>query len=80
MNMPERSPPLTPPPQPAASTLLTSREVAQWLAMSESRLSQLRFHGQGPPFIRIGQRGVRYQRSAVENWLAAQTIQKTVTQ
>ena len=48
--------------------LMTVRESAGYLRMSESFLNKARLNGAGPPFVRIG-RKVLYRRSAVDAWL-----------
>ncbi|WAC68546.1 helix-turn-helix transcriptional regulator [Microbacterium sp. SL75] len=52
------------------SRLLTPREVAAWLGRSVPALSQMRYRGTGPRFIRAGGR-VRYRVCDVEAWLTA---------
>jgi len=51
--------------------LLNSREVSAWLGLSESALAQLRYLKRGPSYIKISSRSVRYERGAVEAWLAS---------
>ena len=45
--------------------LLTSKEAADELKVSESFLAKARMRGTGPAFIQIG-RAVRYSRAALE--------------
>ena len=52
--------------------LLTPLEAAQYLNCSGSFLAKQRMRGTGPEFIRIG-RAVRYSRSALDAWKAANT-------
>lgn len=60
-----------PKPKPDTKRLLTSRETAKRLNCSERTLERTRTTGiGGPPFQRIGARGVRYSVDAVEQWLA----------
>lgn len=49
--------------------LLTEREVAAWLKLSVSSLKRLRLRGEGPPYVRLGPRAVRYSPEAVREWL-----------
>jgi excisionase family DNA binding protein len=56
--------------------LLTVAEVSERLRTSDRTLRRWRELGIGPPFIRIGQRYIRYRRDAVEAWLAAQEREK----
>ena len=47
----------------AAIKLLTPKEAAQLLKVSESWLAKARMRGDGPPFIKIG-RAIRYSEAA----------------
>jgi excisionase family DNA binding protein len=48
--------------------LLTTREAAEYLRLSESSLNHWRLEGRGPAFTRFG-RQVRYRRADVDRWL-----------
>jgi Helix-turn-helix domain len=52
--------------------LLTSKEAADELKVSESFLAKARMRGTGPAFIQIG-RAVRYSRAALETFKTLQT-------
>ena len=52
--------------------LLTSKEAAAELKVSESFLAKARMHGTGPAFIQLG-RAVRYSRAALETYKSLQT-------
>jgi hypothetical protein len=52
--------------------LLTSKEAANELKVSESFLAKARMRGTGPAFIQIG-RAVRYSRTALETFKSLQT-------
>ncbi|OII37110.1 hypothetical protein BIU98_16795 [Curtobacterium sp. MMLR14_010] len=49
--------------------LLTTQEVAAWVGMTPSALSQLRFKGRGPKFRKLGPKTVRYVESDVQEWI-----------
>ncbi len=50
--------------------LLTETEVARdWLNVEPTLLERHRLEGDGPPFIRVSQRVIRYSPSAVQRWL-----------
>jgi predicted DNA-binding transcriptional regulator AlpA len=49
--------------------LLTAREAAAWLGLSVSWLAKARMRGDGPPYILIGGRAVRYSEVALLQWL-----------
>ena len=55
----------------AIARLLTQKEAAELLAVSESWLEKLRWLNdpEGPPFLRIG-RLIRYRESELKAWLA----------
>ena len=50
--------------------ILSERQVARWLGLSEPTLFRHRRDGTGPTFIRLSARRVGYRRSAVEVWLS----------
>ncbi|BCP05626.1 helix-turn-helix domain-containing protein [Mycobacterium paraintracellulare] len=56
--------------------LLTPRELADMLTVSEETLAQNRYLGQGIPFIKVGKR-VRYQLADVVTYLENQRVQTT---
>jgi helix-turn-helix protein len=51
--------------------LLTSKEAAAFLRVSESWLAKARMRADGPPFSRIG-RSIRYGKAALLRWLKSQ--------
>lgn len=53
--------------------LLTPDEVAQMLGMKPSTLVRWRRLKQGPPYVRVGHRTVRYQPEAVRAWMDSRT-------
>jgi len=48
--------------------LLTTDDLASYLAVPRQTLAYWRCIGDGPPFLKIG-RHVRYRRAGVEAWL-----------
>jgi predicted DNA-binding transcriptional regulator AlpA len=56
-----------------ADQLLRARQVAEWLGTTEGRLANMRSLGFGPPYIKV-HHAVRYRRSAVEQYLADNTV------
>ncbi len=48
--------------------LLTPKEGARFLNMSESFLAKARMNGNGPPYLKLG-RAVRYRKSDIMGWL-----------
>ncbi len=48
--------------------LLTPREAANLLRVSNSWLAKARMRGDGPPYVKIG-RSIRYPESALLQWM-----------
>jgi excisionase family DNA binding protein len=48
---------------------MTTVELAKILGISEQTLRQWRINGKGPPYIKIGQRIIRYDKNEVEAWI-----------
>jgi len=53
--------------------LLTSEETARILGVKPQSLAIWRMHGVNLPYVRVG-RLVRYRRSDIDAWIAAQTV------
>jgi predicted DNA-binding transcriptional regulator AlpA len=51
------------------SELFTTAEAAAFLRLGKSTLEKLRVAGEGPIFVRLGERRVGYLRSDLEDWL-----------
>ena len=49
--------------------LLKTPTTADWLGVSDQWLETGRIVGYGPPFLKIGQRMIRYRRGDVRKWL-----------
>jgi predicted DNA-binding transcriptional regulator AlpA len=58
-------------------TLLTQREAATALRLSERSMERMRVSGLGPKFIRCGGRAVRYRQSDLDEWLTARSVRST---
>ena len=52
---------------------LTVGEAATFLRVSTSFLAKRRMSGDGPPFVVIGRRGIRYAEAALLQWASANT-------
>lgn len=48
--------------------LLTSHEAARWLGFQEVTLRVWRQKRTGPEYLRVGEKAIRYRRSALEMW------------
>ena len=56
-----------------ADDLLTSRDVAHWLSVTEQWVECGRLKNYGPPFVRLSSKVVRYRRADVVAWLRSRT-------
>lgn len=59
--------------------LLTVKNAADVLRLSESWLAKARMRGDGPAFVKIG-RSIRYGESALQEWLRSRTRRSTSEQ
>ena len=51
--------------------LCSEPEAATLLGIAYTTLRRMRLRGDGPPFVVLGSRLVRYRRCDLEEWLAA---------
>jgi hypothetical protein len=58
------------------ATLLTQREAALALRLSERTLERLRVTGTGPRFVKAG-RSIRYREGDLEVWIAGRVVGST---
>jgi excisionase family DNA binding protein len=56
--------------------LLTQREAAQLLRLSERTLERLRVSGLGPKFCRMS-RSIRYRQTDLDQWIASRVVSST---
>jgi excisionase family DNA binding protein len=56
--------------------LLTQRDAATLLRLSERTLERLRVTGGGPVFVKAG-RLVRYRQADLENWIESRVVAST---
>ena len=57
--------------------LLTTKEAARYIGMSEAFLERDRWAGAQIPFVRVGNRAVRYEVSALDAYIRSQTRKST---
>ncbi len=50
-------------------SILSERQVSDWLGISEPTLFRHRRAGTGPAFVRLSARRIAYRCSAVKEWL-----------
>ena len=58
-------------------SLLTQREAALVLRLSERTLERMRRVGNGPRFIRISHRAIRYRQQDLDAHVAARVVAST---
>jgi hypothetical protein len=58
------------------ATLLTQREAARALRLSERTLERSRVTGFGPPFCKLGRR-VLYRADDLDQWIATRVVRST---
>lgn len=61
---------------PERDPLGTPRDVAEYIGVSMGQLANLRWRGNGPPFVKFG-KSIRYRWSEVDDWLEINTRQQT---
>lgn len=52
--------------------LLNSDEASRYIGYRGSTLRQWRYLGQGPKYIRVNGRSIRYRREDLDEWMDAQ--------
>ena len=57
-------------------TLLTQREAASALRLSERTLERSRVNGSGPVFVKLGRR-VLYRQTDLDEWIASRVVSST---
>lgn len=56
------------------SEMLTDDELCEELKVNKRTTQRWRDDGEGPPYVRVGPRQIRYRRVDVTEWLAARTF------
>ena len=54
---------------------MTTDEVAKLLGLTRAAMCQRRLRGNGPPYIKLGPRCIRYSLADVEAWLHAHRVE-----
>jgi hypothetical protein len=57
--------------------LLTTAEAADWLGVSKQLLEIARHKGDGPEFVRLGPRCIRYTLAALRRWCEQRSFTHT---
>ena len=56
--------------QSAGHEYLTVKEAAEYLRLAPQTLDKFRHFGGGPEYIRVTARAIRYERAALDAWMA----------
>lgn len=56
--------------------LLTQRQTAEIVSLSERTLERLRVSGTGPRYVKLGRR-VAYRQADIEAWIAERVVSST---
>ena len=57
--------------------LADTTEVADYVGLSPAQMKQLRYLGEGPKFVRVTGRQVRYRWEDVDAWIESQTCSRS---
>ena len=60
-------------PDEGGDGLLTTPQAAKWLGVSTQFLEIARHRGDGPEFVRVGPRCIRYTPAALRRWCEARS-------
>jgi predicted DNA-binding transcriptional regulator AlpA len=60
--------------KPEPDKLLRTADVAYVLGMARITIQNWRARGEGPPFIRISSKSVRYSEKALAKWVKDRTV------
>ncbi len=60
-----------------ARPLATDKDFAHFAGLTLGQVAQLRYLGQGPKFIRVTGRQIRYRWEDIEAWLESQTFSRS---
>ena len=61
----------------AADELLKEADAAEFLKVSVRTLQGWRCSGDGPKFVRVSGRMIRYRRQDLLDWIASRTVSST---
>lgn len=57
--------------------LLNERQAAEFLGYTVRALQNWRIRGQGPDFVRVSQRSIRYRRKDLMEWVENNLVSST---
>lgn len=57
--------------------LSTPAQLGERFGMTTGALAQMRYKGNGPKFIKLGGKQIRYSEKSIQEWLEQQTRDRT---
>ena len=63
--------------QAAPTQLLSREQIQEQYGLTRRWLEQAALKGNGPAYVKIGSRTVRYRREEIECWLAVREVRST---
>ena len=60
-----------------SDTILTTKQAADFLKVAERTMKRWRLVGDGPTFLRYGERMIRYKKAALEAFLEGKDYRST---
>ena len=57
--------------------LLDQKQAAEFLGVKPKTLELWRYNGNGPAFVRISKRCIRYRPEALDEWIALREVSST---
>lgn len=54
--------------------MASPKQAAEYMGITTGALSQMRYRGTGPKFIKLGNRTVRYRWEDIDAWIEANTL------
>ena len=59
------------------SVIFGTSEAASYVKLAPVTLERYRLTGEGPDFLRIGKKAIRYRRVDLDEWLASRLVSST---
>jgi predicted DNA-binding transcriptional regulator AlpA len=59
------------------NALLPPTQAAKYLSITSGYLKVLRYSGNGPDFIRISERNIRYRKADLDKWIESRRFSST---
>jgi len=60
-----------------ATDVLDTPEAASYVKLSPVTMERYRLTGEGPKFLRLGKKAIRYRKADLDDWLASRAVAST---